>query len=173
MLDDLGLLPALLWLFERYMTQTAIRVTCKHAGVDRRFAPEVETAAYRIVQEALTNVARYAGVREVTVRLWLDGNRLHVQVEDEGGGFDADAALTTNASSGLAGMRERAMLLGGDLTMESTIGVGTRLTAALPLRPVVALAVPAGHDRPSLDRGAEGGQRRLSRKRPRQDRALR
>ena len=62
-MDDLGLLPAVLWLVERYTAQTGVQVRLHHAGVDRRFAPEVETASYRIVQEALTNVSRHAGRR--------------------------------------------------------------------------------------------------------------
>jgi signal transduction histidine kinase len=133
-LDDLGLLPALLWHFDRYTTQTRVRVTFNHAGLEgRRFPPEVETAAYRIVQESLTNVARHAQVNEVTVRLWADANALGVQVEDAGVGFDPQAALSTPASSGLTGMRDRAVLLGGELTVESSLGGVTRLTAELPL----------------------------------------
>jgi signal transduction histidine kinase len=130
----LGLLPALLWHFDRYTAQTNMRVTFKHSGLQRRrFAPEVETAAYRIVQEALTNVVRHAGVSEVTVRLWADQDRLGVQIEDRGTGFDPEAALATSATTGLAGMRERAVLLGGQLMVESAPGAGTHLTAELPL----------------------------------------
>ena len=69
-LDDLGLLPALVWLFERYTAQTNVSVRFEHRLLEaQRFALEVEITAYRIVQEALTNVARYAGVTEVTVGL--------------------------------------------------------------------------------------------------------
>ncbi len=133
MLDDLGLLPTLLWHFERYTAQTSVCVTFKHSGLEGRFAPEVETAAYRIVQEALTNVARHAGVSEVTVRLWADQDTLGVQIEDQGTGFDPEAALAASATTGLAGMRERAVLLGGQLTVESAPGAGTHVTAELPL----------------------------------------
>nr|NIN99224.1 histidine kinase [Anaerolineae bacterium]NIQ82060.1 histidine kinase [Anaerolineae bacterium] len=133
MLDDLGLLHALLWHLERYTTQTGIRVSFKHTGLEGRFASEVETAAYRIVQEALTNVARHADVDEVTVRLWVDQDTLSVQIEDQGTGFEPEIALTASASSGLSGMQERAVLLGGHLTVESAPGAGTRLTAELPL----------------------------------------
>ncbi|MBC8446936.1 MAG: PAS domain S-box protein [Chloroflexi bacterium] len=134
MLDDLGLLPALLWHFERYAAQTNVRVTFEHHGLEGRFAPEVETAAYRIVQEALTNVARHAGVSEVMVRLWANQDTLGVQIEDQGTGFDPEAALASGATNGLAGMRERPVLLGGQLTVESAPGAGTRVTAELPLR---------------------------------------
>jgi signal transduction histidine kinase len=134
MLDDLGLLPTLLWHFDRYTTQTDVHVTFKHARLEgRRFRPEVETAAYRIVQEALTNVARHAGVSEVWVRLWADQETLGVQIEDRGTGFEPEAALTAGATTGLAGMRERAVLLGGQLTVESAPGAGTCVTAELPL----------------------------------------
>jgi PAS domain S-box-containing protein len=134
MLDDLGLLPALVWHFERYTAQTKVEVTLKHTGLEgRRFAPEIETAAYRIVQEALTNVARHAGVSDATVRLWADHDTLGLQIEDRGAGFDPDAVLAAGATTGLAGMRERAVLLGGQLTIESQIGAGTRLTAELPI----------------------------------------
>jgi PAS domain S-box-containing protein len=133
MLDDLGLLPALLWLFGRYTSQTNVRVAFEHSGLDRRFSPEVETAAYRIVQEALTNVARHAGVFEVMVRAWADSTAVTVQVIDAGAGFDPDHALHGGTTGGVTGMRERALLLGGQLTIESASGTGTRLSAELPL----------------------------------------
>ena len=132
-LDDLGLLPALVWLFERYTMQTNVSVRFEHRLLEeQRFDPEVETTAYRIMQEALTNVARHAGVSEVTVRLWTDADTLWVVVADQGRGFDPQT-VGTRASSGLAGMQERAALLGGSLTIESAAGAGTRLTATLPL----------------------------------------
>ena len=93
----------------------------------------LETAIFRIAQEALTNVARHARVHEVTVRLWVDAERVGLQVADRGAGMDADAALTTRSSTGLAGMKERAELLGGEFTLESKTGQGTRLTVELPL----------------------------------------
>ncbi len=134
MLDDLGLLPALLWLFERFTAQTDVPVAFKHAGVEQqRFAPEIETAAYRIVQEALTNVARHASASAVTVRLWATSETLGVQVEDDGVGFDPEVVLASGASTGLSSMRERAALLGSHLGIESSVGAGTCLTAELPL----------------------------------------
>ncbi|MCP4538152.1 MAG: PAS domain S-box protein [Chloroflexi bacterium] len=133
MLDDLGLLPTLLWHVERYMTQTGVRVKLEHTGLERRFAPDVETAAYRIVQEGLTNVARHADVREAIVRLWADQATLSVQIEDQGSGFDFQHVPRTDLSSGLNGMRERAILLGGQLTVESVPGYGTRVMAEWPL----------------------------------------
>jgi signal transduction histidine kinase len=134
MLDDLGLLPALLWYFERYTTQTQVQVNFTHSGLEgQRFAPEIETAAYRIVQEALTNTARYAGVNAVQVKVWADADILCAEIEDHGAGFNPQAALEANVSSGIAGMGERARLLGGGLTIESEPGTGTLITAHLPL----------------------------------------
>ena len=132
MLDTLGLLPALLWQIERFEAQSRIQVTFRHANLRRRFSSEVETAAFRIVQEALTNAARHASVARVEVEVTAEATRLLVHIEDRGRGFDVDAALA-GPSSGLAGMRERARLLGGRLTMESAAGSGTRLRLVLPL----------------------------------------
>ena len=133
-LDELGLLPALVVLLERYTRQTAIQVTFKHEGLDGRFEPEVETSAYRLIQEALTNVARHADTRSVTVRVWANAEILSLQVEDQGRGFDSEAAMASTASGGLTGMRERVALLSGQLAIESTPSAGTQITAELPLR---------------------------------------
>jgi len=132
-LDDLGLLPALLGHIERYTSQTKVQVRLEHHGLDRRFDPETETGVYRIVQEALTNVARHSGVDEVTVRLWANHEVLGVQVEDHGRGFDPEPVLAGGRNAGLAGLRERASLLSGHLTVESRPGGGVRLTAELPV----------------------------------------
>src|SRR5262249_16490128 len=90
-------------------------------------------AAYRIVQEALTNVARYARVGEVTVQAFVSQGTLIVRIRDGGIGFDADASLKAATSNGLSGMRERAMLLGGTFTVNSRPGRGAEVTAELPL----------------------------------------
>ena len=133
MLDDLGLLHALDWLFKRHLRQTGVRVEFKRTAWRRRLPAHLETAVFRIVQEALTNVARHAGLKEATVRLWLRGGSVGVQVEDGGRGFDVERALAARASNGVAGMRERAELLGGAFTLDSAPGAGTRLTVELPL----------------------------------------
>ena len=129
MLDDFGLLPALRWLFERFFRQVGITVEFEPIGLERRFSPDVETAAYRIVQEALTNVARHANVATVAVRAFAADGRLIVEVEDHGTGFDAEGELASASTSGLSGMRERAALIGGRLTIESRPGAGTRIRA--------------------------------------------
>jgi PAS domain S-box-containing protein len=132
MLDDMGLLPTLVWHLDRYTKQTGIRVNLRADELPHRLPLEVETAAYRIVQEALTNVARYAQVNEVLVGLVLQEKTLWVEVLDEGKGFDASLA-SDRLSSGISGMRERASLLGGYLILESFINQGTQIVAALPI----------------------------------------
>ncbi|HEU5318250.1 MAG TPA: GAF domain-containing protein, partial [Chloroflexota bacterium] len=130
-LDDLGLLPALLWHLERYTAQTGVRVGFQHSGVDRRFPLEIETAAYRVAQESLTNVARHAGVPEASLRVWATAEALCVQVEDSGAGFRPERV--GHATSGVSGMRERVELLDGSLVVDSAPGEGTRVAAVLPL----------------------------------------
>jgi len=142
MLDDLGLLPTLLWHTDRYSAQTGIRVDCKYYGIPQRFDPAVETAAYRIVQEALTNAARYSQVDHVDVRVWANPHTLFVQISDEGSGFDSEAVQRKGKSSGLTGMRERAALLGGQFEIDTTPGGGTCITAELPIAPLDDAAQP-------------------------------
>lgn len=133
LLDHLGLIPALSRMIERYTASTGVRVDLHYSGIEGRLAPQVETAAYRIVQEALTNTARYAGVNEASVRLWVEGGALHLQVEDRGAGFDAPQVLAAGRSNGLPGVQERLLLLGGRLRVEAAPGSGTHLFAELPL----------------------------------------
>jgi PAS domain S-box-containing protein len=132
MLDDLGLLPTLFWHFDRYTSQTNINVDFKHNGIDRRFPSEITVAAYRIVQEALTNVVRYAGVKEVAVRAWATPDTITLRIEDKGKGFNPET-IDARTSSGLLGMQERVRLLDGTLTIESRPGAGTILIASLPV----------------------------------------
>jgi PAS domain S-box-containing protein len=134
-LDDLGLVPTLLWHFERYRAETGVQVEFQPRGSAGRFAPEVETAAFRIVQEALTNVARHARVTEVEVSLEARADGLELRIEDRGIGFEL-ATARPGGSGGLAGMQERARLLGGRVLIESAPGKGTRLVADLPGAPL-------------------------------------
>jgi signal transduction histidine kinase len=133
MLDDLGLIVALQWHFKRYMKQTGIHIEFKHTPLLKRLPPQSETVLFRIVQEALTNVARHAGVKEATVRLFVENTTVRVQIEDRGAGFNPTEAMARHASTGLLGMRERAELLDGQFCLESAPGRGTNLTVELPL----------------------------------------
>ena len=132
MLDDFGLLPTLLWYFEKFTKQTGIRINFKHDGMQAPLVPEVNTAVYRIIQEALTNVVRYANVKEVEVRVVVDGHVLSLEIQDHGSGF-SPSKLAANASTGFSGMRERALALGGKLIIETHPGKGTRISAELPV----------------------------------------
>jgi signal transduction histidine kinase len=132
MLDDIGLVPTLKWHFERYTNQTGIKVNFRFDNFISRLTGEIETAAYRIVQEALTNVARYAQVKDVFVGLALQENTLWVEVLDQGKGFDGSTA-SDKPTAGLGGMRERADLLGGYLSINSYLNQGTQILVAIPI----------------------------------------
>jgi PAS domain S-box-containing protein len=133
MLETQGLLPTLAWYIARYTAQTGVRVEFAHAGLGRRFGSRLEIAAFRTVQEALTNVARHAGVAAVRVEVRADADRLTIRVEDAGPGFDAATAPQAGGGLGLLGMSERARALSGRLTVTSLPGAGTQITADLPL----------------------------------------
>lgn len=132
MLDDLGLLPTLLWHIERYTAQTRIRVTFKHSGINRSFSPDISITVYRILQEALTNIARHANVNEANIHIWADENLMYLVIQDIGSGFNS-TSLRAGTSTGLSGMRERALLLGGSFIIESSPDKGTCLIAEIPL----------------------------------------
>ena len=131
MLDDLGLLSALLWLFGWHRTATGLEVQFKHSGLENRLPREIETTIYRICQESLTNIVRHAGVTTTDVAVWIRENSIILRVEDKGCGFDPAAVSNQTNCVGLMGMRERARLLGGDLIIDSVIGNGTTITADL------------------------------------------
>lgn len=132
MLDDLGLVPTLKWHFERFTRQMGVSIDFYCDEVLSRFPTDIETAAYRIIQEALTNVARHARVKSVFVGLAIQQDTLWLEVVDKGRGFDASTMLE-KPSSGLGGMRERAELAGGYLLIRSVVEQGTQVIAALPI----------------------------------------
>lgn len=132
MLDDLGLLAALLNLFESYTSRTHVTVKFEHYGIHRKLPPEISLAAYRIVHEALENVARHAGTNVARVQAWADRRLLCVRVEDKGAGFKIEE-LPEVYPGGIKGMQGRAMVVGGKLSLTSTPGEGTVVLAELPL----------------------------------------
>lgn len=135
-LDDLGLVPAVEALLRGLARRHDIAVEFTHDGVPDRFDPQAEKAAYRIVQEALTNVARHAQARTCRVSLRLWNGRLLVDVADDGVGFDLESQAAPPARLGLLGVRERAVQHGGDVSITSRPGEGTRLHAELPVADV-------------------------------------
>lgn len=133
MLDDLGLLPTLLWHFEEFEKQTGIKVSFKHKNLGKtRFAPAMEVGVYRIVQESLTNVARHAAINRASVTMERMPDHLHLEISDRGKGFSVEKALLKPNSSGLSGMRERVTVLGGRLEITSQPMKGTSLVIDLP-----------------------------------------
>jgi signal transduction histidine kinase len=133
MLDEMGVLPTLLWFFHRYENQTGIHINFEHRGLNRRFSSPLETTIYRIIQEALTNIARHAGVEHATARVWTDQESVSIQIEDQGIGFDLDEIDDQATANGLIGMKERATLLGGDFEISTAPGSGTTLFASIPI----------------------------------------
>jgi two-component system response regulator NreC len=134
MLNDLGLLSTLFQFFKRYTEQTQVYVHFRHAGLQQRFHTEIETTVYRIVHEALSNVARHSGAQEVSVDVWLDRDALNVHIVDSGSGFHVDQLMTEDRVSHLMVLEDRVSLLGGQVTIVSTPGEGTQITAHLPVR---------------------------------------
>ena len=137
-LDDLGLVAAVDVLLRGLARRHDIQVELSHTGLDDRLDPAVELAAYRIVQEGLTNVARHSKAASCRVELLRREERLVIDVVDDGAGFELDGPASPPARLGLLGVRERAVQCGGDLLITTTPGAGTRLHAELPLVAVAA-----------------------------------
>lgn len=137
MLDDLGLAAALHWIAGQTSARSGFSVKFRAERMAVRLAPEIETACYRIVQEALTNIARHAQATAVNIDLESDGDDLVLRVKDDGCGFDVVAVNVRTAgggSVGMLGMRERATLLGGRLDIESMPGQGCTVRMRCPLQ---------------------------------------
>jgi signal transduction histidine kinase len=133
MLDDIGLILTLIWHFDRYTSQTNIKVNFHHYNLlDKRFETEIETTVFRIIQEALTNVARYAKTDSVDVMLRLEEQTIKIEISDYGQGFDLNNVDTTS-HMGLSSMRERAYAVGGLLEVKTTPGKGTHIQVVIPL----------------------------------------
>ncbi len=145
MLDDLGLNAAIEWLARDMARRMGIEITVRLSENDAPVDDRVATAVFRMVQEALTNVARHARATDVTVLLQQHDGELELVVEDNGTGYPKDA-MKREGSFGLLGMRERATMLGGHLEFGNAPGSGARLTVRLPLgtRPRQGTFVTAG-----------------------------
>lgn len=135
LLDDFGLGAAVRWLVRRQAERAELVATVGGDVEGERFPPEVEIAAFRTVQEAVTNVARHAGAPHLTVELHRRAGALEVVVRDDGAGFDV-AAVRERArqglSLGLLGLEERVRLAGGSIEIESARGQGTEIRALFP-----------------------------------------
>ena len=134
-LDDLGLMPALQALVAE-ADGTGPHISLTVQGEPKRLNAEVELAAFRVAQEALTNALRHAQAQEISMRVRYDENALVLTVHDDGTGFVPPSQpdiLTAGGHLGLTGMRERTLLAGGTLAVESEPGQGTRVTARFPI----------------------------------------
>jgi two-component system sensor histidine kinase UhpB len=136
-LDQLGLVDALAWLAERQRRACGIDIACEVDGLDGWRPPgALESACYRIAQEALNNATRHGKPKRVTVRVERDGTLLKLSVNDDGVGFDEDAQrlrALKSGSLGLISMEERAELAGGRLKLRSVVGGGTTVSALFPI----------------------------------------
>lgn len=133
-LDDLGLLPAIEARARSVSELTGVRVTVRSDGTDPELAPDAALAVYRIVEEALRNVARHADATEARVGIRRVNGSLLLDVQDDGVGFDpGGAAERTAPTAGILGMQERAEYLGGHMRMETSAGAGTRVHVEVPL----------------------------------------
>ncbi len=137
MLDDLGLDPALRWYAKRQAALAGLQHEFRADAMQARLDPVIETACFRVAQEALTNVVRHARAHKVTVELRQQSGQFHLFVRDDGVGFDVSALreqAVLGASLGLLSMEERATLTDGGLECKSAPGQGTEVHAWFPLK---------------------------------------
>lgn len=132
-LDDLGVGPAVEWLARGASERTGVAIAVD-AQVGR-LPSAIETALYRIIQEAVTNAIRHAGARGMEIRVWQEGTTVHAAVRDDGRGFDAKAIMARSGDRGLGliGMRERVDALGGRLGVRSSPGQGSAVSVSIPI----------------------------------------
>ena len=134
-LDDLGLPAALRWYAGVVQNRVALQVSVEVTGEPREIPPAVKIALFRVVQEALTNVVKHAAAQKAIVRLLYGADAVTVQIDDDGRGFDVEAAMHASRTSwGLLGMQERASLLDGSLQLQSMRGRGTLVEVTIPYR---------------------------------------
>ncbi len=135
-LDDLGLAPALEWLVAQRQQGAGMAVRLHLNTKPVRLPADLETAAFRIAQEALTNALRYSQASAIDIRLGVDGQTVQLEVIDDGKGFDAPSLQHNSLagkSLGLIGMQERAALVGGQLTVNSSAGAGCCIRFVCPV----------------------------------------
>lgn len=136
LLDDLGLLPAIGAYAQAHLAPLGIDVHCEFPEALPDLSREATIALYRVVQEALTNVARHAGAQAVLLACTVSDDQIGFDIEDDGSGFEPslmERPRATGEGLGLLGMRERIALLGGRVEIDSEPGRGTRVVALLPL----------------------------------------
>lgn len=134
LLESRGLVLALESYFTRYTQRTGIHVSFEQWEADRHLDPEIEICVFRATQEALTNVVKHSHAESVTVRLSADEHTLVLMIRDNGCGFERETAMTDRESSGLYGLHDRVLSVGGEISVVSCPGVGTRIYIHLPIK---------------------------------------
>jgi signal transduction histidine kinase len=135
MLDHLGLFVAVRWYAESRLEPAGVRVHIEETDGGRRLPAQTETALFRVAQEAINNIARHSGARNVTIRLSGGDSAVSIELADDGIGFDpSEVSRVTDQTRGLGlvGMEERVGLLGGDISIVSEPGSGTRVVIRVP-----------------------------------------
>lgn len=135
LLDDLGLVVAVRWYLDRQAKSCGVPAdfTTRSLSDDERFSSEVETACFRIVQEAFTNVARHARASRISVVLEKAEQDLVLLISDDGEGFDSKALRANATTLGLRSMEERVQAVGGSITIDSSPDLGTAIYARFPI----------------------------------------
>jgi signal transduction histidine kinase len=131
MLDELGLVPALEWQGREHSRRTGIPVSLEVAGGVDEIPEDYRTCVYRVVQEALTNIARHASARQILIGITANNSVLSISIKDDGIGFETPER--SRGGLGLLGMAERVKQLGGGLDVVSSPGKGTSIHARMPL----------------------------------------
>ena len=135
MLDDLGLVPTLRWYVQNFSNRLHIDSEFQAVGFEEKLPPQLETALYRIVQEALNNIAKHSGADQVKVSLEHKDSTISASIVDNGKGFDLNEELHPESSRrrfGIVGMHERVSLLAGKIDIQSRSGFGTSITVEIP-----------------------------------------
>ncbi len=135
MLDDLGLVPTLRRYVDNFNEKSSVPAMLTITGAERRFTPYKEVVIFRVIQELLANVRTHSHATRVQVVVDLGDNSIQATVEDNGSGFNVAEVLNAPQSKGigLTTLRERVMMLGGDLRIDSTVGRGTKAALSMPI----------------------------------------
>jgi signal transduction histidine kinase len=132
LLDDLGLIPAIRWYAETHLARAGVGPLIEVAGPRRRLPSPVETALFRVIQEAITNIVKHAEAKRATIRVEFKDSAIAAMIGDDGKGFDPQGSHGERGL-GLLGMEERVTRLGGTLRIDSKPGRGTRIALEIPL----------------------------------------
>jgi two-component system sensor histidine kinase UhpB len=152
MLDDLGLIPTLRWYIQNFSNRLGLCSNFETIGLEEKLAPQIETALYRIIQEALNNIAKHAQADRVEISLVKRDSKICASIQDNGKGFDLDKVLHPQSPErgfGIVGIQERVSLLGGRMEIQSRPGFGTVISIEIPYE--------RGGDGDEKDTGSAGG----------------